>query len=74
MSGCFNPSQISCQTSEVTDPICAYATLFGGAQGQRLGGKKRGLLSSPLADDPSLAECSGTTRVGGQELSHLERS
>lgn len=62
------------RNGEVTDPIHAHPTLFGGVQGQRLRGKKRGLLPSPVADGQSLAECNGTTRVGGQELSHLERS
>lgn len=74
MSGCSNPWQTFCHTSEVTDPIHAHSTLIGGVKGQRLRRKKRGHLPSPEADGQSLAECNGTTRVRGQELSHLERS
>lgn len=46
----FQPLPNFLLTSAVTDPLHAHLTLFGHAQGQRLRGKKRGLLPSPVAD------------------------
>lgn len=61
--------------SEVTNAIHGMPChSFWRCSGAKVKEEEEGGPTQPMADGQSLAECSGTTRVGGQELCHLERS